>query len=334
MATGMTRQGRLRPWFGVPLLAVCVLLVGGFPVAAQTPHYRVAVLTFSSAFNMTIEGIQEGLAQLGYHEEKNLSLLIEDAQGEVSNLASRAASIVEAKPDLIVAITTAATAAAQRATTTLPIVFTVVSDPLASGFVASHASSKNNLTGIANHEISFSNKRLALLQEIDAKIKRVLILVSTHESVAQMSFQSLADVAPKLDFELVRRDVANRAEIAQVLSTQPQGSVDAIFQPPSGLLTTNIDLLIQKAQEDRIPLSVAGPSLVEKGALLSYGPDFRLLGVQAAKLVDKLLQGAKPAEMPIQTPEKLFLALNLATARSIGLKLPFSVLERADHLFE
>jgi putative tryptophan/tyrosine transport system substrate-binding protein len=334
MAAGMTRHGRLRPWLAVSLLAVCVLVVGRFPVAAQSPPYRVAVLTASSAFNKTIEGLREGLAQLGYHEGKNLSLLIEDAQGEVSHLASRAASIVAAEPDLIVAITTVATAAAQRATTTLPIVFTVVSDPLASGFVASHASSKNNLTGIANHTISLSNKRLALLQEIDAKIKRVLVLVSTHERVAQMSFQSLADVAPKLGFELVRRDVTTRAEIAQVLDTQPQGSIDAIFQPPSSLLSTHIDLLIQKAQEDRLSLSVAGPSLVKKGALLSYGPDLRQLGMQAAKLVDQLLHGVKPAEIPIQTPEKLFLTLNLATARSIGLKLPISVLERADHLFE
>lgn len=334
MAAGIARQGRLRPWLGVLLLAVCVLLVGNYSVAAQAPHYRVAVLTASPAFNMTIEGLREGLAQLGYHEGKNLNFLIEDAQGEVSNLASRAASLVEAKPHLIVTITTAATAAAQHATTTLPIVFTVVSDPLASGFVASRASSKNNLTGIANHAISFSNKRLALLQEIDATIKRVLVLVATHESVAQMSFQSLAEVAPKLGFELVRRDVTNRAEIAQVLFTQPPGSVDALFQLPSGLLTTHIDLLIQKAQADRIPLSVAGPSLVKKGALLSYGPDIRLIGVQAAKLIDEILRGAKPAEMPIQTPEKLFLTLNLATARRMGLKLPFSVLERADRLFE
>jgi putative ABC transport system substrate-binding protein len=310
------------------------LLLSGVPTLAQSPHYRVGILTPSSTFNPVLVGLREGLAQLGYQEGKNLTFLVEDAQGQIASLAVRATHLVAANPDLIFTISTAATIAAKQATSTLPIVFTIVSDPLKAGLVASHASSKNNLTGIANHAISFSNKRLELLKEIDPQIKRILIPVSAQERVAQLSYQSLAEAASKLGLELVRRDVTSREEIVQVLQTISPGSVDAMFQLPASLLITNIDLLIQKAKEAKLPLSVADPSMVEQGALLSYGADFRLIGIQSAQHVVKLLQRVKPEEMPIQVPETLLLTLNLTTAQTIGIKLSYSLLERADYLFE
>jgi putative tryptophan/tyrosine transport system substrate-binding protein len=195
------------------LLAASTLLVGVPGVGAQGRQFRVAVLTPGGAFSPALEGFREGAAQLGYHEGENIAFMVEDAQGDVPSLASRAESIVAAKPDIVFTISTAPTAAAKQATTTVPIVFAFVADPLRSGLIASYASSQNNLTGMTSYVSPLSGKRLEILQEIAPGIKRVLVLVAPQESVAEMSFQSLAEAAPKLGieaeyrFDLVLMDV-------------------------------------------------------------------------------------------------------------------------------
>jgi ABC-type uncharacterized transport system substrate-binding protein len=316
------------------LVAVWVLLGGGVLAEVQAPSYRVAVLNAGLPLQPVLEGLREGLTQLGYPEGKNLTFVVEDVQGDITSLASRAAQVVEAKPDIIVTLGTASTTAAKQATTTLPIVFAYIADPLRSGMVASYASSQNNLTGISNYAGPLSGKRLEVLQEVAPGIKRVLVLVAPQESVAEVSFQFLAETAPKLGIELLRYDVRSKEEIEQILHALPKGAVDAIYHVPSSLVGARIDLLIQKAKEDRMPLVVHETTLVERGALVLYGADLRLLGLQAAKLVAKIMQGAKPSEMPIQTPEQLPLALNLATAKAIGLDIPRSILERAERVVE
>jgi putative tryptophan/tyrosine transport system substrate-binding protein len=291
-------------------------------------------LTPGGAFSPALEGFREGVAQFGYQEGKNLTIMVEDAQGEVASLVSRAAKIVEATADVIFTVSTEPTAAAKHATTTLPIVFAFVADPLRSGFIASYASSQNNLTGITNYTGPLSGKRLEILQEVAPRIQRVLVLVASRESVAELSFKFLAEAAPKLGIELLRRDVTSVGDIEQILKALPKGAVDAIYHVPSSLVGTHVGLLVHKAEEDRVPLAPTDYSMVELGALVSYGSDIRLLGVQAAKLVAKILTGAKPSELSIQTPEKLILAVNLTTARAIGLAIPRSILERTDRFVE
>jgi len=283
---------------------------------------------------LALEGLREGLTQLGYHEGNNLAFMVEDVQGKVASLASDAAKIVEAKPDLIFTIGTAATAAAKQATTTLPILFTFVADPLRSGLITSYASSQNNVTGISTYAGPLSGKRLEILKEIAPGIKRVLILMASQESVAQVSFQALAEAAPKLGVELLRHDVTSKEEIEQILQAVPKGSVDALYYVPSNLVGAHLELLIHKAKEDRIPLATAENSMVERGALVSYGADLRLLGIQAAKLAAKIMKGVKPSELPVQTPEQLLLTVNLTTAEAIGLNIPRSILERTERVVE
>ena len=334
----MTQSGQrhryVRASCGALLLAVWALLGTGFPVEAQSPRYRVAVLTPGGAFSPALEGFREGVTQLGYQEGKNLTLIVEDAQGEVASLASRATKTVEAKPDVIFTVSTAPTAAAKQATTTIPIVFAFVADPLRSGFIASYASSQNNVTGITSYAGLLTGKRLEILQEIAPWIKRVLVLVAPQEKVAEMSFQFLTEAASKFSIELIRHDVNSKEELEQKLKAVPKGAVDAIYYNPSNLVGAHLDLLVRKAKEDRMPLTVTDLSMVQQGALVSYGPDMRLLGTQAAKLVDKVLKGAKPSEMPIQTPEQLSLGINLSTAKAIGLDIPAGILERAERVVE
>jgi putative ABC transport system substrate-binding protein len=331
---GAVSMSHRRLWLAAVLLEVWVVLTGVPAVATQSPYYRVAVLIPRLTFNPSLEGLREGLAQLGYQEGKNLTFMVENARGEVASLAGRAARLIEAKPDVIFTITTEPTIAAKQATTTIPIVFASVADPLRSGLIASYASSQNNLTGISNYAGPLSGKRLELLQEIASGIRRVLALVAPQERTSEVSFQALAEAAPKLGIELLRRDVTSREEIDQVLNAVPKGAVDAIYFVPSNLVGAHIELLIHKAKADRIPLSVTEIAMVEQGALVSYGSDMRLLGVQAAKLMAKILKGAKPSEMPIETPEQLPFTINLTTARAIGLDIPRSILERTDRIVE
>ena len=154
--------------------------------------------------------------------------MVEDAQGEVASLADRAAHLVEAKPDVMFTITIAPTIAAKQATTTIPIVFASVADRLRSGLIASYASSQNNLTGITNYAGPLSGKRLEVLREVAPRIQRVLVLVASRESVAELSFKFLAETAPKLGIELLRRDVTSVDDIEQLLKALPKGAVDAI----------------------------------------------------------------------------------------------------------
>jgi putative tryptophan/tyrosine transport system substrate-binding protein len=199
------------------LLIVCVVLTSALAAAPPAIRYRVGVLISRLPFDQAVEGLREELRQLGYHEQENIAFVVENAQGEVADLDHQAAKIVDSKPDVIFTIATASTAAAKQATTILSIVFAVVADPLRSGFIASYASSQNNLTGITNSAGPLSGKRLELLQEIAPGIKRVLVLVAPQESVAEVSFQYLVELAPKLGIALLRRDVASREEIEQTL---------------------------------------------------------------------------------------------------------------------
>src|SRR5438132_590397 len=195
-------------------VVLAVLTLGVSLAGAQPRHYRVAVLTPGLLYNLALEGLREGLAQFGYDEVKDIAFIVEDARGDVGSLTSRAAKLVEAQPDLIFTIGTAATAAAKQATATLPVVFAFVGDPLRSGLVASYASSENNLTGVSTYSSQLAGKRLEILQEIAPGIKRVLALVAPQERTSEVSFQALAEVAPKLGIEVLRLDVTRQVYIA------------------------------------------------------------------------------------------------------------------------
>lgn len=330
----MKPGGYLRRGLKPMLLAFFAFLAGASPAGAQSPVYRVAVLTPGLTFGPVMEGLRDGLARLGYQEGRNVTFIVEETKGAVLDLPRRAAKLAETKPDVLFTVSTTHTTAAKQATTTVPIVFAWVGDPLRSGLIAGYSASKNNLTGVSSYAGPLSGKRLEILQDLAPGMKRILAVVATKDSIAESSFLALDEAAKKLGIRVLRRDVTTRDEIERVVRETAPGSVDGIFHLPSALVGVHIDLLIKKAKEDKIPLIVHEDTIVEQGALVSYGADFRLIGAQAGNLVARVLRGARPSELPIQTPEKLILAINLTTAKAIGLKLPRSLAERADRFFE
>jgi putative ABC transport system substrate-binding protein len=314
--------------------AILLSIMAASSSPAQSPPRRVAVFTLGLTFDPVFQGLQEGLVRSGYSAGKNISFVVEDTKGSSDNLEAKAQKLVSAKPDALFAVTTAHALAAKKATTTVPIVFSWVRDPVLVGLVGSFSSSRNNLTGVMTGADALSGKRLEVLLQVAPKVKRPLVLVATNDNIALSSFRYLEETAKKLGVQLARHDVVNDEDIKKALRDTPKGSVDAIFHIPSQILTTYVDLLIEKAKTDKIPFMAHEDSIAAKGALLGYGANFRSVGSQAARLVAKVLTGEKPADIPSELPEKLMLSINLSTAKQIGLKIPPAVLEQADRLLE
>ena len=326
---------RPHPWkIALPCLVALVMLVAAALHAAPPARtVKIAVLTPGLSFGEVLTGFREGLAQLGYRENGNLSLLVEDTKGAGADVKAQAQALVAANPDVLVTVGTSHTVAAKGATSTIPIVFTWVGDPVRSGLVAGYASSGNNLTGLSVYSGPLSGKRLEILKEMAPGARRALCLVA-KESIAEISFSVAQKTADQLGLTLIRRDVASRDDIVRELGALPRGAFDAIYHVPSGLVSAHIGLLIQRAREDRVALMAHEDALVTAGALLSYGANYRQMGQQTARVVDRVLAGVAPAEIPIQIPDKLMLSINLVTARAIGLKPPLTLLERAERIVE
>ena len=317
------------------LLSILFTVVFACSIQAQpTAIRRIGVLTPGGDFGSVVEGLRQGLAEAGYEEGKQITLIVEDTKMETLDPVKAALRLVAANPDLLVTVATSHAAAAKRVAGNIPVVFTVLTDPVQSGFVASYASSKNNFTGVANSVAQLSGKRLEMLKEMVPTIKRGLAVVAVKESIAQKSFQFLAESASKFGTQLVRRDVTTKEEIEKSLLDTPKGSVDAIIHVPAILLRNHIALLVEKAKRDRLPFGVHTEELVKKGALVSYGEDNRLIGIQSARIVIKVLKGIIPSDIPIETPERPVLVVNRTTAKIIGLTIPNKFLEHVDRIVE
>jgi len=317
------------------LLSILFTVMFACSIQAQpTAIRRIGVLTPGGDFGSVVEGLRQGLAEAGYEEGKQITLIVEDTKMETLDPVKAALRLVAANPDLLVTVATSHAAAAKAVAGNIPVVFTVLTEPVQSGYVASYASSKNNFTGVANSVAQLSGKRLEMLKEMVPTIKRGLAVVAVKESIAQKSFQFLAESASKFGIQLVRRDVTTKEEIEKSLLDTPKGSADAIIHVPAILLRNHITLLVEKAKRDRLPFSVHTEELVKKGALVSYGEDNRLIGIQAARIVIKVLKGTMPSDIPIETPERPVLVVNRTTAKTIGLTIPNKFLQQVDRIVE
>lgn len=316
--------------FAVILLILAPALLFGAPAS----NSRVGIFSPGASLEPVSAGMQEGLAKLGYLAGKNIIYVFDDAKGGAVNPSAQVANLLSNKPDVLFTVSTDYTQVAKRATSTIPIVFSWVGDPVRVGLIESYPYSKNNLTGVTSITDALCGKRLQILLEILPKAKRILTLVSPNESVSVSSIRSLEPVTQKLGVQLIRRDVTSKEEIIKLLEETPRGSLDAIFHVPSNLVRMNIDLLAKKAKKERIPLAVHEEALLAYGAHISYGANLRLVGMQAAGLVGKILQGASPGKVMVESPDRFFLAINQGAAKQIGLTIPRQILERADRLVQ
>jgi putative ABC transport system substrate-binding protein len=309
---------------------VCAfVLAGALPAEAAGPRpHRIGVLNEAAAANdPTVEGLKAGLRELGYEEGRHVVFDIRFSKGDPKSISPAAQALVKEGVDLLFTSSEAATRAAQAATRTIPIVFTLVGDPIAAGVVKQLARPGGNLTGISSLTSDLMPKRLEILKTLYPKVQRVWFLHDATDPSGAAALKKGLEAAQQLRIELTPLGVADAPHVVAVLKTLQPG--DALLAPDQDGFRIGASML-EKSLEERIPAVFPSSLWIEHGGLVSYGPDYYAQGLQAARLVVKILRGKRPAELPVERADRVYFTLNVKTAVRFGLSVPSKVLFRAD----
>ena len=271
---------------------------------------------------------------MGWTVDQNISIEWRWADGDAEAMRKHAAELVALAPDVILAHSSAAVAPLLQETQTIPIVFTIVADPVGAGFVNSLARPGRNATGFTNFEYSMSGKWLELLKEIAPTLRRVAVLREAAIAAGPGQFGAIQALAPALGVELRPIDVRDAGEIERNIAEFAHGPNGGVIVTGSPAASVHRDLIIRLALRYRLPAVYNSAFYVTSGGLLAYGPDFVDQFRRAADYVDRILKGESPSDLPVQAPTKYEVALNLKTAKAMGIEFPTSILLRADKALE
>lgn len=315
---------------GARLAALALLLSWAPPGAAQPPVHRVGVLVSQS---WDEEAFRLALRELGYREGADLVIDVRSAQGQLARLPSLAAGLVEAGPHVIVALNTPGTRAAMAATRSIPIVMAEVGDPVATGFVRTLARPGGNVTGVSNLCGELAAKRLSLLKEALPGARRVAIMLNPADPITSPQARDSERAAPGLGLEARQFPVRVVAELGAVLEAIVAWRADAAFWLCGQQAVLERDA-VPLALRHRLPLMSYRTEAARAGALLAYSPNRPETMRRVAGYVDRILKGARPADLPVEQPTKLELVVNRRTGRALGLAIPSSLLLRADAVID
>jgi ABC-type uncharacterized transport system substrate-binding protein len=320
------------------LLAATLAFVLGFAAEAQQPKklYRIGILFVgSSSFYATwIDVFRQGLKELGYIEGKNITIDYRYAEGKADRLPSLAAELVGLKVDVIVSSSTPSVLAVKKATSTIPIVFVSISDPVASGLVASLARPGGNITGLSIVAVELSGKRLELLKEAVPSVTRVAFLWDSANPAQAPQWKEAQAAAQALRLQLQSLEVRSSNDFDSAFEAALRDRAQALVTTPAALLGAHLKRIVEFAAKNRLPAMYGNPQFVDAGGLMSYAPDYSAQYRRAATYVDKVLKGAKPADLPVEQPTKFEFVVNLKAAKQIGLTIPPNVLARADRVIK
>lgn len=326
----------------IVIIAVIVagLVVWQFQVNKPTEKpemYHIGLLQMAPTVNGNIEGFKMGMEELGFKEGENVKYTYRGAKGNLDKLEGYAQELVSSDPDLIFVNTSPATAAVKKATkgTGIPVVFSMVAEPVGAGFVESMESSKNHLTGTSCAYVDIAPKRLKFLKEVDPSINKVLVFYRPEDKSGGPATRNLLNEAPEIGVEVVNVKIDKKEDIKNYLDQLKPGEVDAIMDPGDSMVTAGLaEWGIQKAKKLNIPLLMLNKREVEKEALAGFGVDNVDLGKQSAPIANQVLRGIKPTNIPVETPRKFFIGINLNTAKAIGLEISEEVLNKANLVIE
>jgi putative ABC transport system substrate-binding protein len=281
------------------------------------------------------KAISDGLKQLGWAEGSNIKIVYRWAAGDADLIRTFAKELVELQLDVILARSTPATAALKAETRTIPIVFTTVSDPIGSGFVANLAHPGGNITGFTNFESTIIGKWLGLLKEIAPSITRVGAMYNPETAPYAAYYVRLLEVAAKsFSVEPVSVVVHNDVDIERVIAALASESNSGLIILPDAFTGTHRKQIIEQAARHHVPAVYPYGFIAVEGGLMSYGIDVTDLYQRAASYVDRIFRGTKPSDLPVQQPTKFELIINLKTAKALGLTVPPTLLTRADEVIE
>jgi putative ABC transport system substrate-binding protein len=316
-----------RTFIGV---VACATLAAPLAAEAQgtVKVWRIGYLRRTTPIPADLEAFRQGLREQGYVEGQNIVIEQRYANGAPDRLPALAAELIRLPVDVLVVDGTPTVIAARAATRTIPIVFTVVTNPVRMGFVASLARPGGNITGLSNNSDELAPKRLQLLKEAVPAASRLAVL-RNPENLGVSSSALQAAVSP-LSVQIV--EARNSSEWAGAFAAMDKGRADAVTVLPDATFASQPARLVALTLEHRLPAIFAEREFAEAGGLMSYGPSTQGSFRQAAAYVDKILKGAKPGDLPVELPTKFELVINLKTAKALGLTMPQVLLLRADEL--
>jgi ABC-type uncharacterized transport system substrate-binding protein len=311
------------------------------PASAQEPDRVRTVGVLMGLANDTetrarVQAFEQGLEKEGWSPGQNVRIEYRFSEGDPSRMQAFAKELVDINPDCILSHSTPVTTALMRVTRTVPIVFVVVSDPVGSGFVASMARPGGNITGFTVLHASIVGKYLTLLKEIMPQLTRAAIMYNPNSVPGAGSFFSrpFVDAATKLNVKPIVAQVHSPAEIESAITKLGSEPGSGLVLVPDNFITVHRELIISLAAKFRIPAVYPYRYFAEAGGLLSYGIDAIDLFRRSAQYISRILRGAKPADLPVQSPTKFELVINLKTARVLGLVVPRILIAGADEMIE
>ena len=314
-------------------------VAAGWPLVARAQPagkiYRIGFLgvTSRAEYRGQVDALQTGLRQLGYEEGNNVVFEYRWAEGRYDRLLGLAVELVNLKVDVLVAHSTPGARAAKQATSTIPIVVCAVADPVDVGLVASLARPGGNLTGLTFFLAEICAKRVELIKEAIPNLTRVAVIINPGNVSHSIVLELMQQTAAALGVELVPVEVKTHDDIAAAIAGVATRSASALVAIEDPLVISNARQIADFALQNRLPLIGFKPQ-AEASALMEYGPDFLDLFYRAATLVDKILKGTSPANLPIERAVKFELIVNLKTAKALGVTVPLTLIASADEVIE
>lgn len=316
-------------WFRGFAALVAVAVLSSSAAAADTARpYRIGVINEAwSANHPTVEGLKAGLRDWGYTEGQNVTYDIRFTKGDPAATRAAAEALVKAGVDLIFTSNESATLAAKKATDRIPVVFTLVGDPVGALVVPSLARPGGNITGVSSRAIELAPKRLEMLKMLAPNLRRVWFIFHVTDITGTRALDKIRIAATRLNIELIVKAVSNGQERDSALKE---------IKPGDGVLAPEVDTLdipatiFEAARGSRAPAIFSSELFVNHGAVISYGPELRAQGVQAARLVAKVLRGTRPRDLPVESADTIDLSVNLHAAALLELPVPQKVLVRAN----
>jgi putative tryptophan/tyrosine transport system substrate-binding protein len=322
---------------GLAVVRALSLILAPLVVEAQQPGkvYRIGVLVVPEGFQSNVDAFGDGMRDLGYTEGKNVIIEYREAGGRYERLPELVSDLLRLNPEAIVTSGVPGVRAVERLSKTIPIIMTTVGDAVETGIVSSLARPGGNITGLSFFFPELAAKRLELMNEAIPKLARVGLFMNPDNPGHRrpQMLRPFWTIAQSLKVVVERAEVRGRQDLDDVFITMAKRKVQAVVVLEDAVLNSHPDAIVDLARRNRMATIGYGP-VAMAGGLLAYAPDHREMWRRAATFVDKILKGAKPADLPIEQPTKFELAINMKTAKALGLTIPQTLLLRADHIIE